>query len=737
MKKQISHLTIYIVWILTFQGCSFLEKDSTETENNVNYTNTLDQNLSGNQGHINEYFYNFDNDVEASFFRYNPNLMANYQSYSDYFSLFGEDPTIMTYKTFPDYLLTATKEDEEEFTRRYPIDSLTIIDSVVYDSVEMISTPFKNLESLQWNLDAEPELQRYKLVSSDWIVSDTTIFYNDTFDVTAYRAILNTPFIDSGMVFVDSSEWTDTNYVFISEDQIRFTNAFQFVKKQLSNDSLVFRINTDCNDNGQWDIAETVIEDFDDNGVFEVLYEYSDNNNNGQYDSGDDVIQDYNNDGVISTAYEFVDRGNGVWDPHEPFFDLDSSGTYDPNEPYQDRNCNGKWDDAENYVDNDLSGDFSEGDDFTDSGNKIYDIEEEFTPKDINGDGVSDKLLYLIGDKPNNLIVDWADQDNPQVLLELGLGAGITSRWGEQFENIIEEVEFTDVKQKYVEDVDSLVTLFTREKVGHVINNVSSPDEYFITKSEWSKETGGETERFYNYHIFHNPDHLNQVSYPSYFLPIGFYFSPNEIENGFWSKKNLESNVLYYTSNGYLRDGEMVDTSYFDTTDIAIYFIEKSYEVESSSVTVPAGYRPSLAVPAQDTTFQADECFKITITTNMTMVGSGVDFGQKTISWLVKNKGLAKSEIYIRWTEHPFDSDYTPNSNNLDSQNQAWVGLNRIELTSVEMQSENNVMRKLTHSTKNIELRDIGEHPDFDFDPLYISNQIGIQTLDLRELIEE
>ena len=181
----------------------------------------------------------------------------------------------------------------------------------------------------------------------------------------------------------------------------------------------------------------------------------------------------------------------------------------------------------------------------------------------------------------------------------------------------------------------------------------------------------------------------------------------------------------------------MVDTSYFDTTDIAIYFIEKSYEVESSSVTVPAGYRPSLAVPAQDTTFQADECFKITITTNMTMVGSGVDFGQKTISWLVKNKGLAKSEIYIRWTEHPFDSDYTPNSNNLDSQNQAWVGLNRIELTSVEMQSENNVMRKLTHLTKNIELRDIGEHPDFDFDPLYISNQIGIQTLDLRELIEE
>ena len=58
----------------------------------------------------------------------------------------------------------------------------------------------------------------------------------------------------------------------------------------------------------------------------------------------------------------------------------------------------------------------------------------------------------------------------------------------------------------------------------------------------------------------------------------------------------------------------------------------------------------------------------------MTMVGSGVDFGQKTISWLAKNKGLVKSEVYIRWTEHPYDSDYTQNSSYLDSTNQAWVG---------------------------------------------------------------
>jgi len=68
--------------------------------------------------------------------------------------------------------------------------------------------------------------------------------------------------------------------------------------------------------------------------------------------------------------------------------------------------------------------------------------------------------------------------------------------------------------------------------------------------------------------------------------------------------------------------------------------------------------------------------------------------------------------------------------------NQAWVGLNRIELTSVDIQAESGVFRKLTQPVKAVRLEDIGDHPDFDFDPFYINTQSGIQTLDLRELIE-
>ena len=734
MRKQKKILAISL-FIALFWSC---EKVDEEQEQLISNKNTLNSDLSGATGNINDYFYNFNEDVNAQFFRYSPSLMKNYNSYSDYYSLFGEDPPLMNYRTFPDHLLSMTADDEAEFTFREPIPELTVIDSIVADSVQMTSTPFKNLESLEWNLEAEPSLQRYKLVNSDWVLEDTMLYFNDTFNINYYRAIVDTPFIDEGILFVDSSVWTDTNYTFYADEQIRFLNTFEFERKQLSNDSLVFRINTDCNDNGHYDGPEQTIQDYNGNGVFEVLYEYSDNNNNGVYDEdSDDIIQDYNGDNIISVAYEFEDLGNMIWDPAEPYYDVNDNGQFDLSEPYQDRNCNEKWDDEEDYTDIDGDGLFSDGDSFTDRGNQLFDSAEEYILKDVDNDGVEDTLLFYIGDKPNNLLVDWSDPMNPVALLEVYLGDDITDRWGNVFNDVIEQEDFFDLKQQYVDDVDSLVTLFTRRKVGHVSNAPTlDPDDYYITKSEWTKTSGGVTEQFYNYHIFHEPDHLNQIVYPSYFLPVGFYYSPNEIDDGFWHKKNLESEVLYYTSNGLLRDGEQIDTAYFDTTAISVYYVEKSYTVESSSVTVPAGGRESLNEPAQDITFEADECFKVVQHLNMTMVGSGVEFGQKTESYLVKGKGLVKSEVFIRWSEHPYSSAFTPNNGTLDENNEAWVGLNRIELSSVEITAENSVFKKLTKPVKEVQLKNIGKDPDFNFDPFKISTQSGIQTLDLRELNE-
>ena len=733
MKKQIKYFFLLPILLIINTNCSFENNDS-ELVKSTKYQNTLkNDNLGDKTGLVQDYFYNFENNVEANFFRYSPSLMANYESYSDYYSLFNEDPTTMVYKTFPDYLVSMKPEDASQYTQRTYIDSLSSAGRVSSDSVQISSTPFKNLEGLEWNLDAEPSLQRYKLSNSDWVTDDTIINYDDIYDVSAYWAVVDTPFIQEGLLFIDSSEWKDTNYVFLADNQIMFENSFEFTKKQLSSDSLVFRINTDCNDNNAYDEAESGIQDYNgDNDFQDVLFEYLDNNNNGIYDAGDDPIEDYNSDNVYSVVYEFVDRGNQIWDPDEPYYDIDSSGTYDLNEPFQDRNCNGKWDGEESYVDSDGSQTYSVGEVFIDKGNEMYDDSELFY-------GGDPSKLFSVGDKPNSLLANWSDQFTPQVVLNIVPGDDLTDRWGTVYENIIEEVEIVDLQRQYVDDIDSLITLFTRKEVGHIVeeneNGSFEPQDYYITKSEWSKVSGGQTERFYNYHIFHQPNHLKQVSHPSYFLPVGFYFSPNDIENGFWFKNKLESKVLYYTKDGQLRAGESIDTSYYDTTDVAIYFIEKSYRVESdSNVVVPAGHRPDMSVSAKDTTFT--DCFKISQTTTMTMLGSGVEFGQRTDSWLAKNIGLVKSEVFIRWTEHPYDADYTANNNYLDTLNQAWIGFNRLELSSVEIQESNNVFRKIVQPVKNVRLKNIAEEQSFNFDPFYISKQYGIHTIDLRELIE-
>jgi hypothetical protein len=70
----------------------------------------------------------------------------------------------------------------------------------------------------------------------------------------------------------------------------------------------------------------------------------------------------------------------------------------------------------------------------------------------------------------------------------------------------------------------------------------------------------------------------------------------------------------------------------------------------------------------------------------------------------------------------------------LDENNEAWVGLNRIELSSIDIQPESGLFKKLANPVKEIKLHDIANHPEFDQHPFYVSNQQGLHTIDLRDL---
>ena len=72
------------------------------------------------------------------------------------------------------------------------------------------------------------------------------------------------------MVYVDHSQWNDTTLI-IAEDppegqdspDIVIDTTFTYTRTVLGPDSLMFRINSDCNNDGQW----TEAEQFDDTGL--------------------------------------------------------------------------------------------------------------------------------------------------------------------------------------------------------------------------------------------------------------------------------------------------------------------------------------------------------------------------------------------------------------------------------------------------------------------------------------
>ena len=184
---------------------------------------------------------------------------------------------------------------------------------------------------------------------------------------------------------------------------------------------------------------------------------------------------------------------------------------------------------------------------------------------------------------------------------------------------------------------------------------------------------------------------------------------------------------------------------------IAVYLIEKSFEVEKAEITVPAAKIKATYnngsynclrdgsisdfeedCPQVDTTFV--DCFKITSTTNMTMMGSGVEYGQKVYTWLVKDHGIVKSDLYIRWTESPYADSFS--SGEVDENGQTWSGFSRIELAEINVNKSGNVFRQIYNPAQLVKKEDFKDLPDFNYDAFKISNQSGFHTIDMLEVAE-
>ena len=84
---------------------------------------------------------------------------------------------------------------------------------------------------------------------------------------------------------------------------------------------------------------------------------------------------------------------------------------------------------------------------------------------EIAGGKTGANELFIFNPIPNNLLVTWADPQNPQVIDVIETGDSLVTRWGIIYYDIIEEIVFEDHKTVTATDKDSLVTLFTNRLI--------------------------------------------------------------------------------------------------------------------------------------------------------------------------------------------------------------------------------------------------------------------------------
>lgn len=468
--------------------------------------------------------------------------------------------------------------------------------------------------------------------------------------------------------YFDQTELSLKDSVYTSIDT-SFIKSFSFNKWVLGTDSLIFKISTDCNDNGQKDLAEATITQS------ECL-----------------------NIGFWNEDELYCDRGNGVQDPGEPWIDINPEedpdhGVYNLGEDYLDRNCNGRRDGAEGIISSECPITIIDGLDtlttgywtgtFCDLGNFQKDAEEEC----IDGASsceISD--LYEMGSqlKPATMMASWDSENNTWVEQErmvvdegalpgpsdndttyVSAGTGfryiykndsITPRWFDESYQLIVEASQEVIKTKQISLVDSVRAVYSYPFIENMIAEESV--DYNIFKTSWYDSDGRQANYFLNRKA-ENGD-IVSLEHDSYFsLPVttpGANIDGGDYSNYLVFDEFPIERTYLYTYGGMLRDGEFHQTyrQGYSPETFAYYDIYETYEVSHESVILPLDTVLDDIFP--DSEYQLDDVFKITRTRKTVMLGPDLEIVEENKVWLAKGIGIVKDEVSFRFNE-PDDFD--------------------------------------------------------------------------------
>ena len=705
MKNYSKLLFLLITVVLFYWGC---EEPVEQEDETVPMKNTLNDPDMGDVGSLSGYFFNFANGFNIKYNRYDANSVNNPD-------LFDPEEDTLNFRSYAAYTLENGESNltgYEVITPEMIADSgyadITSIDSLRKNSVTndnkvtFNSEKLTNINGLNWDYGYE----RYQASTNvqPSVAHDST--FVDILDSLYQEAVVDTADTTAeGVMFIDRYERAERSESMSSRDTV-MVHYFEFTQKIFGLDSLVFKENTDCNCNGSWDPGEETVSDASSCPGSTVFIE-------------------------INDTTKFCDRGNGLWDEAEVYYDKNSDDAFTGDEPFEDRNCNGNWDDAELEVEEasecPVSTVFIEDNDgtkFCDRGNNKYDFAEEFIDKNNNTDydeGSDDELLkFRVDERPANFLVSYDNYpvlNEPRKLLNIYPGDSLLTRFGIVYRDLIKEITITDTVTREIEDIDSVKTLYTNKIITVTDEEFTTSNSYNIAKAEWNgidPSTSADI-REYDYHFFRQGEsagHIYQLIHPSYFKHYGYHDNIDDIINGsplaftdeenkFWYETFAQGDILFYSVGNNLRDGELVETDTTMVTQFGDYHIEESYAVDTDTISIA------------DTTYP---CFRVTRIMTMTLLGNGVEYGERNVSWLADGIGIVKDAVYTRWSE-PFWSS-----------GEDWEVFSVLELAEFRP-GDSEPLNKMLNQRNTIKFDDLEHVAEFDNDPYHISRKVGIQRI--------
>ena len=709
MKNYNKLLSLLITVALVYWGC---EEPIEQEDETIPLRNSLNDPNMGDVGSLSGYFFNFANGFNIKYNRYDANSINNPD-------LFDPEEDTLNFRSYAAYTLENGESNltgYEVITPEMIADSgyadLTPIDSLRKNSVSndnkvtFNSEKLTNINGLNWDYGYE----RYQATTQ----VEPAVAYDSTFvdilDSLYQEAVVDTADTTAeGIMFIDRYERAERSESMSSRDTV-MVHYFEFTQKIFGLDSLVFKENTDCNSNGIWDDAEEIVTDASGCPEGTVFIE-------------------------INDTTKFCDRGNGLWDGAEVYYDKNGDNTFTGDEPLEDRNCNGIWDEVEEKL-NDINGDGDSTDvingvkEFIDRGNGKYDFAEEFIDKNNNAEYDSDDelLKFREDERPANFLVsydNYPDLNEPRELLNIYPGDSLLTRFGIVYRDLIKEVTITDTVTREIEDIDSVITLYTNKIITVTDEEFTTSNSYNIAKAEWNgidPSTSADI-REYDYHFFRQGElegHIYQLIHPSYFKHYGYHDNIDDIINGsplaftdeenkFWYETFARGDILFYSVGNNLRDGELVETDTTMVTQFGDYHIEESYAVNTDTISIAGTTYP---------------CFRVTRIMTMTLLGNGVEYGERNVSWLADGIGVVKDAVYTRWSE-PFWSS-----------GEDWELFSVLELAEFRP-GDSEPLNKILNQQNTIKFDDLEHVAEFDNDPYRISRKVGIQRIGQPVLQED